>query len=166
MPHGLIPPGCQAVLLGSALTIEGLGDFAPMEEATPEGSLIVLQLDFAEYPSGEALAGLEQACREAGVYRWPGADYTVHVDAARPTVYLAWQKGMAWLPVIGVILGGILLPPLMGSLLWWLIPAEVKDLISTLISMGMMMLLMFVMMSVIKPLASPQEPKRLQEARA
>ena len=165
MPDGLIPPGYRAVLIGSALTVDEMSAFAPMEEGAAEGSLMLMQLDFAGFPDGDALAEVESKLRDAGVHSWPGYPFIVHVDTARPTVYLAWQKGIAWLPIIIGILAAMVLPPLFGSLIWILLPEPVKQLISGLIGMGMMMLMIWVMTSLIKPLTAPEKPKRLEEAR-
>lgn len=162
MPNGLIPPGYQAVPIGSALTIEGLGDFAPVEEGAAEGSLMLLQLDFAGFPEIDALMELEAKLREAGVYNWPGHPFIVYADASRPSVYLAWQKGVPWLPIIIGIVGAVILPPLLGGVIWWLIPETVKQTITMIIGMGMMMLMMWLMMGLVKPLTAPEEPRRLE----
>jgi hypothetical protein len=144
-----------------------LGTFTPLEEGAAEGALILMRLDFAEFPSPEALAQLNQACLDNGIPAWPGYDYIVYADTARPSVYLAWQKGLAWIPIIIGILVFTLLPPLLGAIVWWLIPDEVKQLITSLISMGMMMLVMWLMTSVMKPLTAPakEKPKRLEEVK-
>ena len=168
MPYAMVPPGYRAVLLGSAVRIEDLGTFTPLEEGAAEGAFILLRLDFAEYPSDEALVQLNQQCLEAGVPTWPGYDYIVYAETTSPSIYLSWQKGIAWLPIIIGILATVALPPLLMSLVWWILPEEVKSLISGLINMGIMLLVMFVMMQFMKPLAAPQKetPKKLKEARA
>jgi len=167
MPYAMVPPGYRAVLLGQAASIEDLGTFTPLEEGAAEGALILLRLDFAEFPSSEALAQLNQACLEAGIPTWPGYDYIVYADLTSSSVYLAWQKGIAWLPVIIGILATVALPPLLMSLVWWILPEEVKSLISGLINMGMMLLVMFLMMQFMKPLIAPakEKPKRLEEVK-
>ena len=165
MPNGLIPPGYRAVLIGSAPSVEGLSTFAPMEEGAAEGSLMLMELDFAELPSPETLGEVNQKCLDAGVLPWPGYEYVVYADASTPTVYLAWQKAIAWLPIIIGILATVLLPPLIGSVIWMLLPEPVKDLITGLIGMGMMILVLWLMTSLIKPLTAPERPKRVEEAR-
>ena len=165
MPYAMVPPGYRAVLLGQANSIEDLGTFTPLEESAAEGALILMRLDFAEYPSSEAVSQLESACLDAGVPPWPGYSYIVYADVTRPSVYLAWQKGIAWMPVIIGILAITVLPPLLTALVWWVLPEEVKSLISGLIGLGMMMLIMWLMISLIKPLTAPEKPKRLEEAR-
>jgi hypothetical protein len=143
-----------------------LGTFTPLEEGTAEGALILMRLDFTEPPSNEALAQLNQACLDAGISTWPGYGYIVYADTTQPSVYLAWQKGFAWMPIIIGILAFTLLPPLLGAIVWWLIPDEIKQLITGVIGMGMMMLVMWLMMSLMKPLTvAEKKPKRLEEAK-
>jgi len=165
--NGLIPPGYRAALIGAAATLKDLDTFAPMEEGAAEGALMLARLDFADFPAGEALSKLNAALVEAGVSAWPGYGCIVYADATQPSVYLAWQKGIAWMPVIIGILALTVLPPLLGSLLWLILPQSLKDLITGLISMGMMVLVMFVMMQVVKPLTASvrEKPKAVKEAR-
>jgi len=168
MPYAMVPPGYRAVLLGQAISVEDLGTFTPLEEGAAEGALILMRLDFAEFPSEEALAQLNQACLNKGIPTWPGYDHIVYADLTSPSVYLAWQKGIAWLPIIIGILVTVALPPLLMSLVWWILPEEVKSLISGLVNMGIMLLVMFVMMQFMKPLTAPRKetPKKLKEAEA
>jgi len=167
MPYAMVPPGYRAVLLGSAATVDDLGTFTPLEESTAEGALILMRLDFAEPVSDEALAQLNQACLDKGIPTWPGYDYIVYADTARPSVYLAWQKGLAWMPIIIGILVVTVLPLLLGGLVWLLLPQSIKDLITGLINLGMMMLVMWLMTTMMKPLTTPEKkPKRLEEAKA
>ncbi len=166
MPYAMVPPGYRAIPLGQTGSIEGLGAFAPLEESSDEGALFLARLDFEEFPSTEILAQIETAFTDAGVEHWPGYNYIVHADLDKPAVYLAWQKGMAWLPIIAGIIGFIALPPLVGTVIWWLIPEDVKNLISSLINMGMMLLVMYILMQVMKPLAAPKKPKKLPEAKS
>jgi hypothetical protein len=155
-------------LIGSAATLEGLSSYAPLEEGSAEGSMVLLRLDFADFPSGEAVAGLEKVLREKGVPPWPGYSFIVYADTTRPSVYLAWQKGIAWMGVIIGVVAVTALPMLLGGLVWLILPQSLKDLINNLIGMGMMLLVMLVMMQVIKPLTASarEKPKELREARA
>jgi len=168
MPYAMVPPGYRAVLLGQAASLDALGAFAPLEESTAEGALVLMRLDFAAFPTGEMLAVLEKNLQDAGVHTWPGYPFVVHADASGPSVYLAWQKGFAWLPVIIGIVGLTVLPPLLGSIIWLILPQSLKDLINNLTGMGMMLLVMLVMMQVMKPLmaAMKEKPKELKEAKA
>jgi len=162
MPYVVVPPGYRAVLLGQASSIEDVGTFTPLEESTAEGALILMRLDFAGYPSEEALGDLNQACLDAGIPTWPGYPYVVYADTSKPSVYLAWQKGIAWLPVIIGILATMVLPPLLTATIWWILPEEIKSLISGFIGMAMIMLVTWLMMSLVKPLTASEKPKRLE----
>jgi hypothetical protein len=166
MPYAMVPPGYRAVLIGQAAAIEELGTFAPLEQDSAEGALFLVRLDFAEFPSAEALAQLEQAFFDAGVELWPGYNHVVYADVDQPGVYLAWQKGLAWIPIIIGLLVTVVLPPLLGGLIWKLLPQSLKDLISGLINMGMMVLVMFLMTKIMpKPTPEKEKPKKVTEAK-
>ncbi len=161
MPNGILPPGYRAVLLGSATTIEGLNAVTLLEEGAAEGVLMLMRLDFSEYPFIQALTQLEDKLREAGVPAWPGYGDIVSADTTRPTVYLAWQKAMAWMPIIIGILIATLLPALLGAFVWWLIPEPIKNLITMLGTIGVMMLLMSMATKIVP---GKEEPKRVKGA--
>lgn len=166
MPYAMVPPGYRAVLLGSAARVEDLGTFSPLEESSDEGALFLMRLDFSEFPPAEALAQLEQALSDAGVEMWPGYNHVVYDDIDQPGVYLAWQKGFAWMPIIIGTLVVTVLPTLLGGVVWLLLPQSVKDMITGIINLGMMMLVMWLMTSMMKPLAAPakEKPKKLKES--
>ena len=164
MPYAFIPPGYKAVLLGQAQDIEDLGTFAPLEEGSAEGALFLMRLDFTEQPGEDAIAQLQQAILEAGVEPWPGYEYFVYADADNPAICIIWQKGIAWLPIIIGILAITILPPLLTAIVWWILPEEIKSLISGLINLGMIMLVMWLMMTVMKPLTTPEKPKQVKES--
>jgi hypothetical protein len=168
MPYAMVPPGYRAVLLGQATRIEDLGTFTPLEEGVAEGALVLMRLDFAELPSPEVLAQFNEACIDKGMPTWPGYEHIVYADTASPSVYLAWQKGMAWMPVIIGILVVTVLPALLGGVIWLLLPQSVKDMITGMINLGVMMLVMWLMTSLMKPLLTPAKtkPKQLEEAKA
>ncbi len=175
--NGLIPPGYRAVFIGSAASIKDLSTFSPMEEGTAEGSLMLMRLDFAEFPSSEALASLEKALREKGVSPWPGYSFIVYTDTTQPSVYLAWQKGIAWIPIIIGMVAVTVLPMLLGGLVWLILPQSLKDLLTGLVNMGMMLLVFWLMSKMMPSLApakekpkvkeaAPEKPKKLEEAKA
>ena len=85
MPNGLVPPGSRAILLGSAASIKDLGIFAPQEEGAAEGALMLMRLDFADFPAGESLDRLNKALSDAGVLTWPGYPFIVYADTATPS---------------------------------------------------------------------------------
>ncbi len=162
--NGLIPPGSRVVLVGSAVSIKDLDTFTPMEEGAAEGSLMLMQLDFADFPTSQALAGMEKSLRDAGVPTWPGYPFIVYADTATPSVYLAWQKGIAWLPIIIGMVAVTVLPMLLGGLVWLILPQSLKDLLTGLVNMGMMVLVMFLMTSLMKPLTAAEKPKKVKTA--
>jgi len=164
MPYAMLPRGYRAVFLGSAGNIEALGTFTPLEEGAAEGALVLMRLDFAEYPSSETLAQLNQACLDAGIPAWPGCEYIVFDDADKPTVYIAWQKGMAWLPILLGLLATMVLPPLLLGGIWLILPQEIKSLISSMINLGMMALVMFLLVKMLPALMpSKEKPKQIKE---
>lgn len=161
MPDRLIPPGYRAELIGSATTLEGLEAYVPMEAAAAEGSLMLMRLDFAEFLGSETLAELEKALRDKGVPAWPGYPYVVYAESATPSVYIAWQKGGIWTSIIiGILV--LLALPFIGSLIWKLMPEALKDMINMLIQMGMMLLMLWLVSKLIKPLLAPT-PRRPRE---
>ena len=162
MPYALVPPGYQAVLLGQALRLEDLGTFTPLEENTDEGALVLMRLDFGEPLTNETLAQINQACWDKGIPAWPGYDCVVYADTAAPSVYLAWQKGQAFMPIIVGILVTVVVPPLLGALIWRLLPQSVKSTISGIINLGIMMLVMWLMTTLMKPLTSAEKPKKVK----
>jgi len=165
MPYAFVPPGYRAVLLGQAQAVEDLGTFTPLEEGAAEGALVLMKLDFLEPPSEETLSNLEQACRDSGVEPWPGSEYYVYADTASSSVYLVWQKGMAWLPIIIGLLATVVLPPLLTAGIWFILPDSLKSLISSLINLGMMMLMVWLVMKVIpSPSQEKEKPKQLKES--
>ncbi len=175
MPFTMVPEGYRSVLIGSAASIEDLGTFAPLEESSAEGALFLMRLDFAEPPSSEALAQLEQAFFDAGVELWPGYGYVVYADVNQPTVYLAWQKGFAWLPIIIGLLVTTVLPPLLGSLVWWLMPEDLKNLISGIVNLGIMLVVVLLVTKLMPSFTpekekvkkvKPAEPEKLEGASA
>ena len=165
MPYAMIPPGYRAVLLGQAQTIEDLGTIAPFEEGAAEGALVLMKLNFTELLSQEALSSLEQTISEAGVEPWPGSEYYVYADTASSSIYLVWQKGMAWLPIIIGLLATVVLPPLLTAGIWLILPDSFKSFISSLVNLGMMVLVMFLIMKMVPSLSPEKEkPKQIKES--
>ena len=166
MPCAFVPPGYRAVLIGQAQNIGDLGTFSPLEDSADEGALVLVRLDFIEQVSEEVLGEIEQACRNAGVEPYPGSPYYVYADTSSNTVYLVWQKGMPWLPIIIGLLATVVLPPLLTAGIWLILPDSLKSLISNLVNMGMMLLMIWLLTSLMKPLLSPakEKPKQVKEA--
>ena len=159
MPCAFIPSGCRAVLIGQAQAIADLGTFAPLEESADEGAFFLMRLDLTELPSEESLNQLEQELAGAGVEMWPGYGHYVFAVQNEPLVYIVWQKGLTWIPIIVGILATTVLPPLLMAGIWLILPEEVKSLITGFINLGMMALVMFIMMQVMKPLTTSTKEK-------
>ena len=141
-----------------------MGIFTPLEEGAVEGTLMLMRLDFAGQPSEEALGDLEQALCNAGVEAWPGSEYYVYADTGSTSVYLVWQKGIAWLPIIIGLLAMVVLPPLLTAGIWLILPDSLKSFISNLINLGMMVLIMFLIMKMMPALSPEKEkPKQVKE---
>ncbi|MBI2849775.1 MAG: hypothetical protein HYX80_01875 [Chloroflexi bacterium] len=167
MPYAMVPPGYQAVPVGQAERIEDLGAFGPLEESSSEGALFLMRLDFEEIPSGEALAQLEQALKAENVEPWPGYPFFVYANESSPTVYLAWQKGFAWLPVIIGILVITTLPPILAAGIWLILPESLKSLISGLVNIGGMVLMISLLTKVVPAPSQPRKkPKEIEESEA
>lgn len=163
MPYAMVPPGYQVHLLGSASSLDGLSVFAPLEEGLAEGALMLMRLDFEEYPSAEALTELNAQLLEEGIPPWPGYGYIVYADTATPSVYLAWQKGIAWMPVILGLLAITVLPALLGAFIWWVLPESITQMIEAMFMFGMMFLVMWLMTKMIRPLTAAEKPGELKE---
>jgi hypothetical protein len=167
MPYAMVPPGYQAVPVGQAERIEDLEAFRPLEESSAEGSLFLMRLDFIERPSEEALSQLEQALKAQNVEPWPGYPFFVYADESSPAVYLAWQKGFAWLPLITGILVMTALPPILMAGIWLLLPESLKSLISGLVNLGGMALMMYLVAKMIPaPDKQRKKPKEIEESEA
>ena len=166
MPYAMVPPGYQAVFLGSTATIRDISTFAPLEENLEEGALMLARLDFAEPPSPEVLAQLELACHEAQIEMWPGYDHIVFADEDSSSIYLAWQKGFAWIPIIVGLLVTVVIPPLLGSLMWLIMPQGLKDMISGIVNMGIMILVVFLVSKIMPaPSTGKEKKKQVKEAK-
>ena len=56
------------------------------------------------------------------------------------------------------------MPMLLGGLVWLILPQSLKDLITGLVNMGMMVLVIWLMSSLIKPLTAAEKPKQVKAA--
>ena len=163
MPYAMTPPGYQAHLLGSGTSLEELSGYVPLEEGLAEGSLVLMRLDFEGYPSAESLADLNTALIDEGVLPWLGYDYIVYADAAGPSVYLAWVKADPWLNFVIGLLAITVLPVLLMAFVWWILPESITAMIEAMFMFGMMLLVMFMMMKMVRPLTEPERPKGLEK---
>jgi hypothetical protein len=156
MPFTL-PPGCRPALLAS---LEGISAdlFAPLEESASEGALMLMRVDFRGFPSAGALKSLEQGLIAAGVPCWPGYQRIVYAEGSEPSIYLAWVKGLAWMPIIVGLIGATVAIPVIGTVLWWIIPDEIKQMITLTVELMLCGGLMLVMMPMVKGRDSKKKP--------
>ena len=112
------------------------------EEATPEGTLVLMELELAEAPHPDTLVEANNQLLSAGVPPWQGYGNIAFADTTAPKkVYVCWTKGIAWSAIIiGILL--FLLPTILGGILWFLIPQPIKD---TFMLMGLMAVILPVM---------------------
>lgn len=164
MPYAMLPPGHRAVLLGSATTVEGLSAFSPLEEGVPEGALMLARLDFEDYPSVEMASHVNEACLAQGIPPWPGYAQVAFLDPTAPSIYIAWSKGFAWLPVIGGLLAVTVLPALLTAFVWWILPEEITSMIEAMMMLGVVLLMFYLMSQFMKPLIEPEKPKQVKGA--
>jgi hypothetical protein len=147
-----IPAGYTAQLLATATDISGAGLFYPAEESQAEYTRMVLCIDCGSVADAESAAQtIQEGCLAQGVLYWPEypGQYTF-VDGS--SVYVAWVKGFAWMAIIA----GLILVPVIGMILWALMPESLQQLISAVIMMFVMMIMMRMMMPMLK---GPEEKK-------
>jgi len=142
MEGEMVPYGYKAYLLGTSDTLEGLHSISPLEEGAAEGTLMLMQLNFADFPSAEVIAELNQKLEQAGVPPWPGYSQVAYADSSQPAIYLCWVKGFAWMSVIIGMLVLIVLPVLIGAFVWWILPEDIKAMINMMVMVGVMVLMM------------------------
>lgn len=152
--RGLIPLGYRAYLLGTFASLDELSGVAPLEESAPEGTLMLMELQFAQSPSAESLSHLSSRLLEAGVPPWSGSNSLVQCDAAQRKVYIGWTKGIAWMPIIVGTLLLVVLPTLLGGLIWMALPESIKNTIYMMVMMLMMVGMMKFMSPELKERAS------------
>ena len=158
MPGAMLPPGYRAFLLGQYPNLGETAQFEVLEQGLPEGTRLLAKLMFQSFPSREELGKLNQNLKSQGVVPWPEFQDLVFAHPSEPACYIAWTKGS---PFWGWILGGLaalVLPPLIGALIWWVLPQEFRQLIMLMIVLPVMMLMMNMMTrSLAKPKPKTEE---------
>lgn len=162
MAIAVVPPGHVAYLLGTVTSFDDLGHFSTLEQGTPPGSLMLVQLQLEEALDASTVQELSSELAAAGIPAWPGYGEVVFTDPTEPMLYVAWQSAEyrpAWfwgiaLPILGTLIG----LPLIGAALWWIMPSGVTDMIEGIMTMGMMGMMMFGMM-MFMPMLMPAEEK-------
>ena len=141
-----------AVLLARADSYDDLHLFSAVEENQPEGALIGVEMAFhAPADDIRQLADqLNAACLEQGVAPWPGTASIVYTEHS--TIRICWTKGFAWWPIILGTLLALVLPMLIGAVLWALTPEPVKQAIGLVVTLGVVMFVMYGVSKVTKRL--------------
>jgi len=110
-------------------------------------------------PTDDMLNEINQGLMAEGVPTWPGYSHIVALDSSQNSVYLGWVKGFAWMSVIVGMLVLLVLPTLLGGLIWWLLPESVKNMIEMMVMMGVMFLMMKFMTPMLKSGSEKGEKK-------
>ena len=141
----MIPPGYEAQYLGQAGSVDELDNFKGIEWSQPEETRMILRLDFKwRFPLFEQAAGLaNQAMKGLGVTPWPEYSDIIFYHPTEPWWYITWVKGFAWLaPILAALLsffstwaGQLLIAVFLGSLLWRVVPKEVKQPVGDILQM-------------------------------
>lgn len=152
----VIPTGYRAVPVSQVSGPGELVALAALEEAQPEGSRLLCTLAFGERPSAEAVADLNQRCKEQGVTPWPESQDIVLADPVEPVLYVCWQKGQAWWVWILIILASTVLPPLIGAGLWNILPDSLKQMLEAVMGLLVMGGLMLMMSSMAKGITAAE----------
>jgi hypothetical protein len=152
----IIPPGYQAHLVGVASSLDELNGFVPLEAGLPEPSQVLMRVDIAlgedAYSIAEDLNGQLLA---SGVPPWPGYPGRIAFTEGN-SVYLAWLKGIAWMPIImGLLIG---LPIVLPIILWFVSPGF-RETIEGMFGFLIMMLMMVFVMKLTRGITAPAKPK-------
>lgn len=101
------------------------------------------------FPLFESLAGsLNWTLKQTGVTPWPEYQDIVFVDSQEPVWYIAWFKEPVWLaPIIAALAPviAIIVAVFLGSVLWRVLPQEVRQPIEDVLGLLPLVLVMGVM---------------------
>jgi hypothetical protein len=141
-----IPAGYSARLLVTATSLTEASAFYAAEAAQVEQTRMLLRLDCLSVDDASSAAEtIQSGCLSQGIPPWPEypGQYTF-VDGS--CVYVTWMKGFSWWPIIG----GLIIIPIVGMILWAIMPETLQQLISAVTMMFVAMLMMKVMMPMLK----------------
>jgi hypothetical protein len=157
----ILPPGCRAVLVGSATSFNDLAVFETLEQGQEEESRMLAQLIFEHRPAefDYMAAELNQKCLETGVSLWPERQNIAFADPSQPVIYVCWQKGLIWWGWILALLGSLILPPLIMAGLWLILPESVRQMLEAVINLSIMGIVMFIMMKMTAGVTAAGEEK-------
>lgn len=151
-----IPPGYQARLAGIASSIEELNGLVPLEAGLPEPSRVVMRVDISPGEDVYSIAeNLNSQLLAKGIPPWPGYPGRI-AFAEGSSVYLAWVKGFAWMPLIMGLLVGL---PIVLPIILWFVSPGFRDAMEAMLGFLVMMVMMVFVMRLSREMMSPAKPK-------
>lgn len=152
----IIPPGYQARLIGIAGSPGELNNFVPLEAGLPEPTRVLMRVDISVGEDVYTIAeNLSSQLLERGIHPWPGYPGRVAFVEGN-SVYLAWIKSFAWMPVIIGLLFG--LPIILPIILWFVSPGFREAIMSMIGFMVMAVMALFVV-KFSREMVTPAKPK-------
>ena len=146
----LTAQGYQPVFFGSFDAEYEAQQIGILETSLPEGTPILIQLNFSEIPTIESLCALEFELSKTDAGNiFPSK---VYVDDNNPSsVYIVYSKGIGITTILLPILLLIGLPVLLGGLVWkFLIPDSFKQTLNMIGTLIVVMIMMKVMSGIFK----------------
>ena len=152
----VIPPGYQARLTGVASSIDELGSFVPLEAGLPEPSRVLMRVDISPGEDVRSITeNLNGQLLAKGVPPWPG--YPGRIAFVQDTsIYLAWLKGFAWMPVIIGLLVGL---PLILPIILWFVSPGFRETMEAMFGFLIMMVMMFFAVKITRGMVTPAGAK-------
>ena len=167
MINEIISQGYTSRFLGAYNDFETLSaSVAPFEMSSAVGSKYFMQLNLSRALTAEELSAIETDMANAGIAKWTSSYIDVS-DADDKVIYIAWEKGgytttsygqVSTLAILNIILI-ILIPILIGGIVWLILPDSVKQIINMMITMGIMVVMMKVMGGMFGDNDKPKEVK-------
>lgn len=158
MAINIIPGGYTAQIIASGTTIEELTSIVtPLESSIQDGTLMIVEMQYSDYPTAEQISDLNQFLLGAGITPWAGKPL-VYVDGESPTVCVACVKTSGFMGFIGggfLALIGIIL---IGGIVYMLLPESVKSVIEMMITLSIVVIMMKIMTPMMKG-TQPEEPQ-------
>ena len=149
-----VPAGYQVRLLAVAGSLDELDNFVPLEGGLPEPSRVLLQIGISGDAYAKALE-LNNALLAQGVPYWPEHPGIVAFSEG-DTIFIAWMKGFAWMPLIIGLLFGL---PLILPIILWFVDPGFRQTMEAMVGFLVMMVMMIFMMRMTREMTTPAKPK-------
>ena len=136
MPYTIFPPGYKAVLIGQAAVLRNWAPSLRLKQSSDEGALFLVRLDFAEQlhpqklwlnwsrPSTKPASNDGRATSMWFMPNW----LNLGLPGLAKRIRLAADHHRSG--------GYLVLPPLLDPLVWWILPQDIKNLITGIVNMG------------------------------